>query len=59
MKKLYICPQVKWTVVSGELEMLAGSPVGQSVFNDKEASESAPVLSREDNNSFDLWNDEE
>lgn len=58
MKKLYICPQVKWTVVSGELEMLAGSPVGQSVFNET-ADESAPVLSREDNNSFDLWNDEE
>lgn len=58
MKKLYICPQVKWTVVSGELEMLAGSPVGQAVFNET-ADESAVVLSREDNNSVSLWDDEE
>ena len=38
--------------------MLAGSAVGQAVY-DESASETADVLSREDNNSFSLWDDEE
>ena len=58
MKKLYICPQLKWTIVSEEQDMLAGSALGQAVY-DESASETADVLSREDNNSFSLWDDEE
>ena len=60
MKKLYIAPSIKVVLFTTEEAIQAGSPLMSVDKSDaNQITTSDAILSREDNNSFDLWNDEE
>lgn len=58
MKKTYSSPATTLFSVGTTATILAGSPIGNKVF-DENASNEQPVLSREQPRNYSVWDDEE